>query len=152
MEPVNLAPPTVVDNATVDAIGASTRLLPTEDQFIGKPGYERAYRPDGTYEWRYSYEQNDGRGRLTKEGEEASRMLAPFLSAEEERASRRPRPDVVRMQDANGATQYLRPEHAEVAARNGYRHKPHYGRGRTVLVARGGKLYRCIDGVLREVA
>lgn len=78
----------VATNADVKAIGKSNRLKPKESDLIGKRGYKRHYREDGSYTWTYDYKPND-HGKPTREGAEAMELLRPSMRADAERLANR---------------------------------------------------------------
>ena len=144
---LTFAPPTFTTEAEVAEIARVQRLAPTEDDVKGKPGYSRTYREDGSYEWHYTHEQNDSHGKLTSAGHEAQEMMQPFLEANTERmAARSVATPAVAMRDADGRTQFVRPEMADgVARRNGWRHKV-VVRGRRSAVAMADGTYLSRSG------
>lgn len=117
-----------------------SRLRPKESDFIGKPGYKRTYRKDGTYSWRYRYKPNHGENRPTKESAEVWERMKPFVAADTARKLSRERPAKAVLRDQDGGVRYLDPALADKAARrNGW---THYWR------AAGNRVERGIDGML----
>lgn len=126
----------------VREVGAVARKLPREDWFIGKKGYRRTYRPDGTYTWEYRHRPNDG-GKLTHAGAEGVEMLKPWLEASANRQAKvAARQEHVAMRSADGELVYVVPERADDAARrNGWRH--HWrSRGSPVVAGPDGMFFR----------
>lgn len=127
-------------------VGRCQALLPTEAQFVGKKGYKRKYRADGTYEWRYRYTTNH-KGKLTREANEVLEMMRPFSKADTDRHSaleqKKPR---VALKSRDGAIQFVEPALADRTARqNGW---THVWRARGNRVERGpdSMLFRCVGG------
>jgi hypothetical protein len=136
-----------VTPAQVADIGRAQRLKPTEQDFKGKPGYWRKYRPDGSYDWGYRFRPNDGHGNLTPEGAAVQEMMRPFQVADTERhAALQGRTDRIAVKDGDGRVQYLEPQVAENAVhRAGWRH---HWRAGGIRVERGpdGMLWRWFGG------
>ena len=120
-------------------------LMPGEDQYVGKKGYARKYREDGSYEWRYRFQPNEG-GRLTREAHEVGEHIAPFVRADHERHTKlQAKVPKVRLKDHNGQVRYLEPGLADATARrNGWSH---------AWVAGGNRVEVGIEGMLwRELS
>ena len=110
-------------NAEVKAIGKVQALKPTEDQFVGKQGYQRRYRKDGSYTWSYRWRPNIN-GVKTKEQKEVDALMQPFQRADSERvANLQGRRERIALRDSEGRRQYLEPDKLDHATRqNGWRH------------------------------
>lgn len=81
-------PQSDLKTSDLQEIGRTNALKPKESDFIGKKGYRRYYRKDGSYSWRYKFAPNDGHGRLTKEATEVGEMMKPYQRADIERAAK----------------------------------------------------------------
>jgi len=114
---------TFAGNAEVAAIAKAQALKPTEAEFIGKKGYSRRYRKDGSYTWRYRFKPNLN-GVKTKEQQEVESLMRPFHRADTERvAELQSRRERVSVRDGAGQRQYLEPDKVdETAQRNGWKH------------------------------
>jgi hypothetical protein len=103
-------------------IEKNNKLKPTESDFKGKKGYKRTYRPDGSYEWSYSFTPNEN-GKKTKEAQEVGEALKPWQRAEVERMARRPVKPKDKLRDQNGEIRLIDPAKADLTARkNGWSH------------------------------
>lgn len=130
----------------VKDIGRCQKMLPVESDFIGRKGYSRRYRADGTYEWRFRYRPNVN-GKPTGTQSEVVERMRPFMRADTERhAKLESAKDRARLKDKDGAVRFVEPALADQAARrNGWTHS---WRARGNRVERGfdGMLYRCASG------
>jgi hypothetical protein len=136
----------VVTPQQVADIGRCQGLLPREADFVGRKGYRRTTRPDGSYAWRYRFQQNVG-GKRTRAGHEVLERMTPFIRADTERhaklEAKRPR---AALKDRDGGVRYLDPALADDAARrNGWSHNWR-ARGNTVERGVDGMLFRCAAG------
>jgi hypothetical protein len=115
--------PSVWTEQQVKEKAACEKLLPTEKDFAGRPGYSRKYRPDGTYEWKYSYRPNVD-GKLTKEGGEVIERMKNFTRADSERhLKNQKKVDRAKMKDKDGGVRFVEASLADEAARrNGWSH------------------------------
>lgn len=122
------------------------KLAPTESEYVGRPGYERKYREDGSYTWRYRFRPNEG-GRLTREASEVGEHMAPFVQADAERhAKRQAKIPKVKLKDKDGRVRYLEPGLADATARkNGWSHAWDVG-GNRIEVGLEGMLWRLVAG------
>lgn len=126
------------------------KLLPTEKDFIGRPGYERKYTGElnhsgePIYKWRYKYRPNVD-GKWTKEGGEVLERMRPFMKADSERHMRlEAQKQRAKLKDQSGAVHYVEPHLASTAAqRNGWGHVVSRGRNR-VEVGLDGMLFKLI--------
>lgn len=73
------------DADRIKRIVAENRAKPTESDFKGKPGFWRQYRADGSYEWGWKYQPNDGHGKLTKASHEVLEMMRPSMQMQQNR-------------------------------------------------------------------
>lgn len=130
----------------VAEVGRCQRLLPKESDFIGKKGYKRKYRPDGTYEWKYSYTTNHN-GKLTKEAQEVIQMMTPFSKADTERhlKMQRTKPRAT-LRDHKGQLCQVDESMADQTARANKWHHHWRPRGNRVEFGPDGMLFRCVGG------
>lgn len=125
-------------------------LLPREAEYVGRNGYRRRYRPDGTYEWRYRFQQNDGSPTNTKrtaEGHQVLERMRPFMKADAERQARlQKQHETATMRDAQGEVRLVPAGLTDQAARrNGWSHVWR-ARGNRVETGAGGMLFRWSAG------
>lgn len=112
----------------VEAIGRTRKLLPTESDFKGKPGYWKKERPPsdprGGYDWGFRHQPNEG-GKLTRDGAMVKEMMAPFQNADAERMDKiQKRIPRVPQRDADGNVHYIDVVQADrVARENGWHHQ-----------------------------
>ena len=136
----------VMTESGVREIRDVTRKKPKEADLIGKKGYKRTYRADGSYTWTYNFKPND-HGKVTRAGAEVAEMMKPFIAADTERHLRNTcnTPTVV-LKDQDGKRQLVADHLAEAAVqRNGWRSGWRAG---GVRVERGprGMLFRLVAG------
>lgn len=107
----------------VSDLRKANALRPKESDFIGRPGYRRKYRPDGSYEWRYRFKPND-HGKLTREAHEVGEMLAPSMHADADRSAKRSGKTVrAALRDGDGKVRFVEHRLADQAAkRHGWSH------------------------------
>ena len=131
-----------ITSEQVAEIGRVQRLKPKESDLIGKRGYRREYREDGSYEWRYRFKTND-RGRPTKQALEVGEMMRPFQVADAERhLKNQAREERVALRDRDGHSHFLDPALADQTARqNGWSHRWR-ARGAAVECGTGGMMWR----------
>ncbi len=112
-----------VTREQVKDIGRCQKLLPVEADFIGRKGYSRKYRPDGSYEWRFRYRPNVN-GKATKTQEEMVQRMRPFMRADVERHGKiQAKQERVAMKDGEGRVGLVDAGLADQAARrNGWTH------------------------------
>lgn len=127
----------------VREVGRCQALLPRESEYVGKPGYERKVMPDGSYKWRYKFQQNDGQRigtKRTREGNEVLERLKPFIRADTERHLKlAAREEQVALRDQDGGTRLVSAGLADQAARrNGWSHR---------WRARGNPVKSGVDGM-----
>jgi len=123
-------------------IGRCQSLLPREADFIGRKGYSRRFREDGSYSWRYRFQQND-RGKRTAAGHEVLERMTPFMRADTERHAKieAKKPRAV-LRDKSGRRRLIDPALADRAAReNGWSHVSSGGASR-VEGGVGGMLWK----------
>lgn len=128
------------------------KLLPTEKDFIGRPGYERKYTGgvdcDGKprYKWRFRYRPNVD-GKWTKTGGEVLERMRPFMKADTERHQKlEAQKERARLKDSNGSVHYVDPSLADKAARrNGWRH-PISGKRSQVERGPDGMAFKLVSG------
>lgn len=135
-----------VTTEQVADIGRCQSLLPREAEFIGRKGYSRRYREDGSYEWRFRFQQND-KGKRTKVGAEVLDRMKPFMRADTERhaknEAKKPR---ARLRDRDGRVRLVDPALADRAARtNGWSHVVSVS-GSRVEGGVGGMLWKWLAG------
>lgn len=134
----------------VSDVAKCQSLLPREAEFIGKKGYRRTYREDGSYEWRYRFQQNDGdrnHTKRTKAGHEVLERMRPFMSADAERhAKMQAKEERVTLRDRDGGMRVVSAGLADDAARrNGWSHGWR-ARGNRVESGAKGMLFRLVAG------
>lgn len=123
-------------------IGRCRKLLPTEKDFIGRKGYARKYRADGSYEWTYDYKPNV-QGKKTKAAAEVEEMMRPFHQADLERNHKlRGGGPKAAFKDERGQVQYLAPE-SLASKPSSWRHHWRAG-GVPVVAGPQGMLFRWI--------
>ena len=139
---------TGITKREVDEKARIAKLKPTEAEFIGRPGYSRKYRKNGSYKWKYDFTPNDGHGKLTREAEEVGDMMTPFNdAATEHQAAVQGRAPKAALRDASGTVQYVDPPIADAtAARNGWRHHWRAGGLQLERGLQGGQLFRRLSG------
>lgn len=123
-------------------------LLPREAEYVGRKGYRRKYRPDGTYEWRYRFQQNDGSPTNTKrtaEGHQVLERMRPFMRADTERQAKlQKQQQIETMKDRDGQMRLVPAGLTDQAARrNGWSHVWR-ARGNRVETGAGGMLFRLL--------
>lgn len=120
-------------------LAKNEKLKPKEEHFIGRKGYERKYRPDGSYKWRYKFKPND-QGKETREGAMVKEMLRPWQRAEAERSAKnQAMVERVAQRDRDGQIHYVDAALADATARKAGR--SHAWRAGGVRAERG------IDGM-----
>lgn len=143
-----------MDKALVDAVQRvkdlrdTRKLLPTEKDFIGRPGYERKYNRDGSgrYKWRFRFRPNVD-GKWTKEGAEVLERMRPFWKKDNERHQKNEaKKERAAMRDRDGRVQYVDPHLADKAAeRNGWGHFTHRSRN-VIETGPDGMLWKWLSG------
>lgn len=121
-------------------IGRCQSKLPREADFIGRKGYSRRYRPDGSYTWKWKFQQND-KGKRTRDGAEVLDRMTPFMKADTERhAKLQAKKERMRMRDRDGRVRLIEPALADRAAQtNGWSH---------VVSVSGSRVEGGVDGML----
>ena len=132
--------------SAVKETGRIERLKPVEKDFINKPGYERKYRKNGKYDWRYRFQANKGTGTLTREAREVQEMMAPYVKASDEyQRGKQAAIPKVEVRAPNGVVQQVEERKLGQLERQGWK-KPR--RVRTYHDQRGssGMLWKWVDG------